>query len=52
MKAAGIIGFDLFSEKQYSSNYRILYKVSGGNKKMCGSNTWPAAAKKLIERVR
>lgn len=52
VKSAGTIGFDMFSEKQYSNSYKLMYKVTGGNKKMCGNNTFPLQAKKVQERIR
>jgi len=52
VKIASAIGIDLSSKHVYSTGTRLYYGVTGGNKRLCGSNNVPAKAMKLIERLR
>ena len=52
VKLAGSIGVDLKIDRQYSGNQKLTYYITGSNKKLCGSNTTPATARKIMEKKR
>jgi hypothetical protein len=47
---SGLIGIDLSIERQYNSSQKILYNLKAP-RRMCGSNTWPSTAGKVMSRV-
>lgn len=46
---SGVIGIDLSIERQYNSSQKIVYNLDAG-RRMCGSNTWPSTAGKVMSR--
>lgn len=52
VKSKWWFGFDMMSEKNYSNAHKLVYQIRSprNNKKLCGSNGYPAVASKLIER--
>lgn len=52
VKIADVLGINLSIRRQYTTDQKLVYDISGGNKRMCGSNTWPAKAGKVMERFR
>lgn len=52
VKFAAVLGIHLSISRQYSSQQKIRYVIRGNRKKLCGSNTWPSKAGKIVERYR
>jgi hypothetical protein len=53
VKFDGVIGINLSISRQYSTAQKLVYNVKGpAAHDMCGSNTWPSSANKLMERNR
>ncbi|WP_156393676.1 MULTISPECIES: hypothetical protein [unclassified Nocardioides] len=49
VKFASVIGIDLSISRQYNSSQKILYTLRA-KRRMCGSNTWPSNAGKVMSR--
>jgi hypothetical protein len=52
VKFADVLGINLSISRQYSSAQTVRYFIRGHRKYMCGSNTWPSFASKIVERWR
>lgn len=52
VKFKEIIGIDLSARRDYSSNQFIKYNLTANNKRLCGSDDYPARAGKIIQRFR
>jgi hypothetical protein len=52
VKFADLLGINLSISRQYSSEQKLLYRIRGTKKELCGSNAWPSKAGKIVERYR
>jgi len=52
VKFADVLGINLSISRQYSSEQKLVYRVRGTKKQLCGSNDWPSRAGKIVERYR
>jgi hypothetical protein len=50
VKFAELIGIHLSISRQYSREQKLRYYIRGHHKYLCGSDTWPSRASKIVER--
>lgn len=52
VKFAGVIGIDLSSARAYNAEAKLAYRIRLAGRRMCGSNTYPGNAAKVMERAK
>lgn len=52
VKLASVIGLDLSSKRAYNAESILSYRIGVTGRRLCGSNTDPAHAAKVMERLR
>lgn len=50
VKFSSALGIDLSIKRNYSTSSKVGYNIVGTTRQLCGNNTWPSNASKLMER--